>query len=929
MHFVHIALYSLLSLITITSTSYSQDYDVQFHDEKNYSDTVPSPDELLGYRLGDRPARYNEIVNYIKTVADRSDKAILETHGSTYEGRQLYHLIISSPENLSRLDEIRANIGKLADPRTIRSKSESDRIIKSEPAIAWMSYAIHGDELSSADAALFVAYRLTAADDPETKKLLDELIIIVDPLQNPDGRERFLAQMEQWKGTRPNSDLQSIQHTGVWPWGRGNHYLFDMNRDWFALVHPETRGKVKAILSWHPQILVDSHEMGAYDTYLMGGPRHPFNPHHNKIALKWVRKFGDEQAEAFDKYGWSYYTGEWNEEYFSGYTTSWSGKIGAIGILYEQAGIDGSIIKRPDGTLMTYRESVHHQIVSSFANLNSAANNRKEILSDYYKVKRNNVYGKNRGKRAFLIKPSGNNSRIDKFIEIMTLQQIEVEKLTSSVSVTARGYREAVSTRKQFPKGTLLVRANQPMGMLAEAILDFDQRMSTKFLKEQRRELEKHKESKIYDATAWSVLLAYGLDAYSTTSLPKVRSIPAEISAPNRKVTNSKPIYGYLMDAADDKYIVALARLLEREFSVRVAQKPFTFNGKSYSRGTALLRLHENPDIDHAEIEAIAEETGIEIRGVNKARSDKGHDLGGGYWSLLREPKIALLAGYPVSAYSFGVAWHTLDRIIGARYSVIHSGNLGRVNLDKYNVLLLPDTRGSYKNLIGKSGKKKIKSWVEGGGTLIAVGAGAAFIADSSNEFSKVRLKRQALKELDQFQAQVEREKRAEAPAVDSLDIWAEPGRAKKARDEKTKEKPKHEKSEAEKEDERDRVFRPRGVILDARLDKEHWLTFGLEQDNIPVFFASSYAFLSEDPVQTPVRLESAERIRLGGLLWPEARERWAETAFVTREKSGKGQIILFAQEANFRAYFLGSGRLMLNALFLGPGMGTSWPAPW
>ena len=929
MNFVNIAMYSFLSLIVIASPAYSQEYDVQFHDEKNYSDAVPSPDELLGYRLGDRPARYDEIVSYIKTVARNSDRAILETHGSTYEGRQLYHLIISSPKNLSRIDEIRANIGKLADPRRIKSRSESNRIIKSEPAVAWMSYAIHGDELSSADAALFVAYRLTAADDPETKKLLEELIIIIDPLQNPDGRERFLVQMEQWKGTRLNSDRQSVQHSGVWPWGRGNHYLFDMNRDWFILVHPETRGKVKAILSWHPQIHVDSHEMGAYDTYLMGGPRHPFNPHRNKKALNWLRKFSDDQAKAFDKYGWSYYTGEWNEEYFPGYTTSWTAYAGAIGILYEQAGIDGSIIKRPDGTVMTYRESVHHQIVSSFANLNSAADNRSQILSDYYKVKRNNVFGKNREKRAFLIKPSGNNSRINKFIEIMTLQQIEVEKLSSAATVKARGYREAASTRKNFPKGTLLIRANQPMGMLAEVILDFDQRMSTKFLKEQRRELEKHKESKLYDATAWSVLMAYGLDAYITTSLPKVRSVRAVSMASKGKVINSTPKYGYLMDAADDNYVVALAQLLELGQSVRIAVKPFTYNGKSYSRGTVLLRLNENPDIDHDEIKAIAQEAGIEILGVEKARSDKGHDLGGGYWSLLREPKIAILSGHPVSTYSFGVAWHTLDRIIGSRYSIIHSGTFGRVNLDKYNVLLLPDARGKYDNLIDKAGRKKIKEWVEDGGTLIAVGAGATFVADTSNGFSKVRLKRQAMNELAQFEAQVEREKHAESPPVDSLDIWAEPGRAKKARDEKSKDKPKQEQSEAEKEDERDRLFRPRGVIMDARLDKEHWLTFGLEQDNIPVFFASSYAFLSEDPVQTPVRLESAERIRLGGLLWPEARERWAETAFVTREKAGKGQIILFAQEANYRAYFLGAGRLMLNALFLGPGMGTSWPAPW
>ena len=132
-----------------------------------------------------------------------------------------------------------------------------------------------------------MAYQLAAGSDPTTKKILEELVVSIDPVENPDGRERYLQQLKQWRGAVVNSDASSLDHSGFWPYGRGNHYLFDLNRDWFATVHPETRGKVSAILEWKPQFLVDAHEMGAYDTYLFNPPRAPFNPFLPKAIYKW------------------------------------------------------------------------------------------------------------------------------------------------------------------------------------------------------------------------------------------------------------------------------------------------------------------------------------------------------------------------------------------------------------------------------------------------------------------------------------------------------------------------------------------------------------------------------------------------------------------------------------------------------------------
>ena len=205
---------------------------------------------------------------------------------------------------MAKLDQIKEEIGLLADPRKLSGENQAKKLIETLPAIAWMAYSIHGDELSSTDAAMQLAYQLAAGTDTLTRRLKQNLVIIIDPLQNPDGRERFLSQVQSFSGNITSWDVNSLQHNGLWPWGRGNHYLFDLNRDWFALVHPESKGKIKAILEWNPQLVVDCHEMGAFDTYLFSPPREPFNPFWTSTIHKWWKKFSGDQAKAFDQYGW-------------------------------------------------------------------------------------------------------------------------------------------------------------------------------------------------------------------------------------------------------------------------------------------------------------------------------------------------------------------------------------------------------------------------------------------------------------------------------------------------------------------------------------------------------------------------------------------------------------------------------------------------
>ena len=908
-------------------------YDKPFMPDGTYDPAVPDPADFLGRPLGQSPVGYDEVIGYCKKLTASSPRVRMTQYGATHEGRALYYLIVTSDENMDRLDAIKDSIARLADPKRVEGEKDLRYIIRNNPAVAWMAYSIHGDELSSSDAAMQVAYQLAAGTDSLSEYLRRRLVTIIDPLQNPDGRERFLAMMEQTRGALPNWDTQSLQHTGYWSGGRGNHYLFDLNRDWFIQVHPETKGKVRAIVEWNPQLLVDSHEMGALDTYLFSPPREPFNPNMTESLKKWWKVFAEDQARAFDRHGWSYYTEEWNEEWFPGYGSSWSCYLGAVGILYEQAGVEGSLVKRHDATFLTYGEAVHHHFVSSIANLNTTARNKDGLLEDFYREKAKAL----KTSKAYVFPPGGKPCRVDMLMSSLMRQGIEVHKTAESAKAQGlRDYWGESFGSKKLPAGTYVVPLNQPMGLMAKTLLEFDPRMSNKSLREERYEIEKNKRSRIYDVTAWSLPMMAGVEAYEAKGAIGGDSKPVEaIEEKPGSLHNPDAGYGYVIGGGCDKAMPAAAALLEAGYKVRHATKPFRAAGRDFGYGSLLLRANENPEGLKPFLEKLCEKSGVRAYGVDGALTEKGPDLGARRFQLLEPPRVCLLAGSPISEPSYGAVWHMLDHGLGLRSSRVDVGRLSRTDLDKYNVIVMPHTwRGGYQNALGKSGVKKLKRWIEEGGTLIAMGSAAAAVADSSSGLSKVMLRRQALDRLDDYEAAVATEPSQPSP-IDSLAVWE--ARGMKGKDKKSEGKdddPKSLKKDKKRlnrlkdEDERLQLFAPRGAMLKVDLDEEHWLAGGAG-DRVPALITSSYALMSKHPVETVGRFAEGAEMRLSGLLWPEARTRWTHTAYLTRERLGKGQVILFLNEPYFRAQCLGTGRLLMNAIVLGPGMGTTRPVPW
>ena len=907
-----------------------------FVETARYNPDIPTLQSIIGHDVGEKAIRYRALAAYLHALAKSSERVRLLSYGRSHEGRTLYYLTITSPANHKRLDQIKAGNAKLSDPRTLQNADEANRLIDTLPAVAWMNYSIHGDELSSTDAALFVAYHLTAAQEKPTRKLLDETIVLLNPLVNPDGRERYLSHLEQLTGAVASPDYQAMQHQALWSRGRGNHYLFDLNRDWLVHIQPEVRPLAEVILSWNPHLLVDSHEQNAYDTYLFDPPRQPINIHLSPNVMQWRKRFGADQAEAFNSYGWSYYTKDWYSEWSPIYTNAWANLHGAIGLLYEQARVDAASIKHPTGQEISYRETVHHHIVSSLANLQTLHANRRRILSDFFKDRQWTVNSKDQSDSTFLLPTCKDTLRWQRLVDLINHQGIEAQfaqepfKAENLTNIWADELEH-----KTLPEGTLVANSKQPRRRIFHALCAFDPHLNDDFLREERKELENRRKTLLYDVSSWNLPMAFGLEAYWAQTMPDVKLSP---KPPVRLADSSKPknksTYGYLIDFSNSSVYPALVHLFDRDCHPRIAIKPFKIDGREYKRGTVLLRGHENPANLFQILQQTAPDSDLEIHGVDSALAEDGPDLGSPKFELLAAPRVAIASQWPVSSTSFGSVWYLLDHQLRLRTSPINIQSIGRIDLRKYNILILPDSR-DLSRVLDKNAVAKIKRWVEAGGTLIAVGNAAAFTASKDRALSSVRLRRNVLDKLAEYEEAVKREKNARDIKIDPNQIWT----PKNVRPETVKtENHQAEKSDQSKTkpdidklkriDEWQRIFSPRGTFLTSIINTEHWLGFGLP-NRLPVMFAGSYAFMAKHPVASVARLTDEEHLRLSGLLWPEARLRITNSAYATVESVGRGQIILFANDPTYRMWMPGAQRLFLNATLLGPGMGASQPLPW
>lgn len=921
-----------------------------------YDTSIPTPESLLGFPVGQRTATPAQIVSSIKTWDASSDKMLLVEYARTHENRPLYYALISTPENLSKIESIKKDLARIANPKDL-SNSESKKIIQRLPAISWMAYSIHGNESSGSDSALASIYHLIASKESDINDLLEKSIIIIDPSMNPDGRARFTKGLEQSRSIAPNVDDQSTLHSGFWPWGRTNHYMFDLNRDFILGVHPETIGRVTAINQWHPQLMIDGHEMGSQSTYLFAPAREPINKNISLVSKKWGNVFANDQATSFDQQNWPYFTGEWFENLYPGYS-SYSEFRGSIHILYEQARIAEDGVMQGNQRILTYRESVHHQMTSTLANLKTLAKHSKEIYKDFVEDRRKSISATSPySDISYAILPTKNTKRWLGFIRLMKLQGFELY-ITESV----QSYSEATNQLGQtvtakLPKGTLIIRNRQPEARLLAAILEFDAKINDAVLVEERQKVLRDGSSLMYDTTAWNLTMMHGVEAYTIPQYIDSDIKPYKtIEAPASIIKKQNSI-AYLVDGENDASVGFAARLMEQGVQVRVIDKTSSFDGNQFSRGTVVVNRYDNEffqgDLDTI-IESVAESVKVSAVAISGGLGTGIlPDIGGAHFRLLNQPKIALLTRGSISPYDFGAIWHSIDSNLGIRHTHLSMDTFQFNDLRRYNTLVIPNLffgQLSQANLIA------ISKWVDEGGTLIAIDKAVSGLINPAAKISNVRKLTDAFKDIEKYDIALQREWLAQQDNYAVIDdVWSHDAVSKVTYPWTNGAKAASEKS-LKKQEQWLKKFSPSGAMVAARSDQKHWLTFGTPK-NLPILVANNPILMSDSQSEAVVRMgvytemdssvwqkivtsfkdkpvsrkigwsslpdEYQLKLRMSGLLWPEASQRLANSAYLTRERKGKGQIILFAGQPSFRGSTMASNRLLLNALVYGSGLGT------
>ena len=908
--------------------------------EGNYAESISNPEVFLGFEAGQRVADPAQISAAIAAWQGQSDRLKVIEYARTHEGRPLFAVFISSPENLARLDEIEAQITRLSDARNI-GDSVANTIIKALPAVAWMAYSIHGNETSGADAALASIYHLIASTDSEVTSMLDNMIVVIDPMMNPDGRARFAKSLEQYRGTAPNVDDQSLLHTGDWPFGRTNHYFFDLNRDFYLLTQPETQGRVALINTWRPQLIIDGHEMGAQSTFLMGPPRQPLNANIDKDLQKWARVFSEEQGAAFDDRSWRYFTGEWFENWYPGYS-NYAEYRGSMHILYEQSRMAEDGVRRPEGTVQTYMESVHHQFVSTMANLESLATHSQAMYRDYWDGRKYNVSSKSEfGNRSYVFLANENHGRMNALVERLEAQGIELYTNDKPITVTAATTQLGEQAKDlEIPAGSLIVPNRQPDAPLVAAILEFDADVKKSVLVEERQRTLRDGSSLMYDTTAWNFSMMYGLPSITVPQHLAKGLSPWTSHSGTQSIDESA--LAWAVNGEDDRSVAFAARLMEQGINVRIIDKATVLSDQALPRGTVVVTAMDNPKSNNVVELVSAEAKTLDVDLVSVGSGYGAGDLpdwGGAHFRLLSRPQIAILSQQGFSSYDVGSSWWAIDTHLGIRHSQIDTAYLSRADLRRYNTIVMPN---GYRPM-SSAETSALKDWVKQGGTLIAHDNSAAQLA-RDNGIGQVRSIGDALDNAQDYDIALQRERLSISDELDTAAVsahrlssavdypWDQGAKALSG-------------DELKRRDAWQKRFMPSGAMVAGQVDTLHWMSFGTPE-TLPLLYENQPVLMTKDRQQAVVRVGvlqadgdedeaqtinwstvpagNALTVRMSGLIWPEAAARIANSAYVTRERVGKGQVILFSGQPNFRGSTRGVGRIWLNALVYGAGLGTS-----
>jgi hypothetical protein len=807
-------------------------------DTSNYNQSIPTPESIIGHQVGELHVSHDKLSHYIQEVSKNSDRVKLVNRGKTYENRTSWLMIITSESNHSRLEEIQKNHLEL-------SSSKNKNIdVSNMPIVVYQGFSVHGDEPSGTNASLPLIYHLLASNSEETKELLNDVVILLDPSLNPDGLQRFSQWANSNKNQSLNPDSNDREYNQYWPRGRTNHYWFDLNRDYLPNQLIESNFKIQTYTEWLPNIMTDHHEMGTNSSFFFqpGVPERK-NPLISDLNQELTREIGTYHEDALNKIGSLYYSEEDYDDFYFGKGSSYPDINGGIGILFEQGSSRGHIQESVNG-ILTFPFTIRNQLTAAFSTLKAAKNMRVKLLNymkDFFddqvdlnpRKSENIIFGKSKDK-----------STVYHLADVLNSHKIKFNNISEDLVINGNKY---------LKENSYIIPMNQAKRTLIKGMFN----TQTKF-----------QDSLFYDVSAWTFPLAFNInydytDGLSQTDISRLIDNQVDsLTRPNGSV-DAKSEYAYIFEPHEYYTQAAIYKILDHGLRVKTATRKFSINGKKYDYGTYMIQV-QNQELNSDEIyellNEVSKDYNIRFESQTTGVTD-GIDLGSDYFIIVKKPKIALIVGDGVRSYDAGEIWHLLDTRYDIPISKLDIGNLEYIDLNKYSHIILPDYNGSRIN------SDQIKEYVDDGGNLIAFRNSIRWV---SNNVDKIELL--------------------------SNDLIAEDVAF----------------------DERQAFYGAQqtgGSIFESVIDKSHPINFGIESNSLPLFRNSNiYMAKDEQSFNNPI-LYTSDPLMSGYVS--------EENLFLLKKSSpfklvrkGKGKILLMTDNTNFRAFWFGTNRILLNMLF-------------
>lgn len=818
---------------------------------------LKSPSEFLGYELGERFTRHHKVVEYFQHVAAFNADFKVAQYGETYEGRPLIYGIISSPENIRNLEQIRTD--------NLRRTGMLEGQPKEKKAIVWLSYNVHGNESCSMEAVMWTLYDLANPANAKTKEWLKNTVVILDPCINPDGRDRYANFYNQYGNVIPNSNSDAKEHREPWPGGRPNHYLFDLNRDWAWLTQKESKQRIKIYNEWFPHVHVDFHEQGVNSPYYFAPAAEPYH----EVVSPWQRDFqnqiGRNNAKYFDKEGWLYFTKEVFDLYYPSYGDTYPAYSGAIGMTYEQggSGYAGLSIITEEGDPLTLKDRLTHHHTNGLSTIEISAQNANRLVDEFEKYFKENLTAPTAKYKSYVIKGDNNPDKLNRFTSWLDSHAIKYAK--SGVAKPSRGYD---FSNQQVGNVTiaaedLVLNIYQPKGRFVTTVLEPETRLA---------------DSITYDLTAWNLIYSYGLKGYALTE--KISGTqPWSLKPLVLKSLPEKP-YAYIFNYKSLEDVKFMCALMNSGVRVRIPLQPFKIGDQSFDKGSIIVTRRNNEGITNLDeyIRAEAAAHNRPIYATTTGFVDSGKDFGSGGVRFVEAPAIATLIGDQTSSLNVGQIWHYFEQELGYPITQIGTEYFRNIDLNKYNVLIIPE--GNYR-LFDEGQLERVSSWVSDGGKLILIGDAIGSFVDKKGFGITTWTNDEEKSAYEASKKRLESEKRSMAF------------------------------EKAERYSISDYIT---GAIYKVKLDKSHPLTFGLDEYYTLKASESRFGLLKNGWNVGTIQGKAKPVIGFAG---SRVNKLLDNSLLFGVEDKGNGTIIYMADNPVFREFWENGKLLFANAVFI------------